>query len=198
MANVSKWYMTNMPDELVDAMEKSLSNHDKEFDTARTTSGVTFDIRDSKTVWIPDASWIAGLCWHFVKKANDENFLYDIDRFDGGTLQYTSYEPGEYYHWHVDGDVANLKIPQGTPEEQFVSKNTEKCRKLSLIVQLSSPDEYTGGDVQLQYSDGNLAVLPKRKGTVIVFDSRTLHRVKKVTSGRRKSLVAWVEGPRWR
>ena len=39
---------------------------------------------------------------------------------------------------------------------------------------------------------------PKQKGTLIVFDSRTKHRVRTVKSGLRKSLVGWVVGPRWK
>jgi PKHD-type hydroxylase len=32
----------------------------------------------------------------------------------------------------------------------------------------------------------------------MLFDSRTPHRVRKVRSGLRKSLVGWVVGPRWK
>jgi len=39
---------------------------------------------------------------------------------------------------------------------------------------------------------------PKQRGTMIIFDSRTPHRVRKVKSGMRKSLVGWVVGPRFR
>ncbi len=39
---------------------------------------------------------------------------------------------------------------------------------------------------------------PKKKGTVIVFDSRLPHRAKKVLTGERRSLVGWVVGPQWR
>ena len=33
---------------------------------------------------------------------------------------------------------------------------------------------------------------------MILFDSRTQHRVLKVKSGVRKSIVGWTVGPRWR
>ena len=39
---------------------------------------------------------------------------------------------------------------------------------------------------------------PKQKGTLIVFDSRTKHRVRTVKTGLRKSIVGWVVGPRWK
>ena len=33
---------------------------------------------------------------------------------------------------------------------------------------------------------------------MILFDSRTKHRVLKVTKGTRRSIVGWVVGPRWK
>ena len=198
MADALKWYMTSIPDELVDIVSKSLNNFDEHFTPAVTTGGVTLDIRDSKTLWVDQSHWIMGLCWHYVMIANRENFLYDIDRFENGTVQYTSYDVGEYYNWHVDGDVTTCQEPLADSKERFIQRSTEKSRKLSFIMQLSSPEEYTGGEVQLQFNSKDTSFLPKQKGTIAVFDSRTLHRVKKVTSGRRKSLVGWVEGPRWR
>ena len=71
-------------------------------------------------------------------------------------------------------------------------------RKLSFTVQLSNHDEYEGGNVQFINETGKVYVAPRERGQVIMFDSRTQHRVCKVRSGVRKSLVGWVVGPRWR
>jgi PKHD-type hydroxylase len=43
---------------------------------------------------------------------------------------------------------------------------------------------------------GKLYFAPKQRGAIIFFDSRTPHRVRKIKSGMRKSLVGWVVGPR--
>ena len=77
-------------------------------------------------------------------------------------------------------------------------------RKLSLSIQLSSEDEYEGGDLILYYHeqstkvDGkpffNEFVVPKSLGTVVVFDSRVVHEITPITSGTRYSLVKWVHG----
>ena len=77
----------------------------------------------------------------------------------------------------------------------------EKCemvRKLSFAMQLSDPDDYEGGNVQLLAEDGHSYIMPRKKGTIILFDSRTQHRVLKVTKGIRKSIVGWTVGPRWK
>ena len=44
----------------------------------------------------------------------------------------------------------------------------------------------------------NTFFVPRQRGTVVVFDSRTKHRVNKIRSGTRKSIVAWALGPRWK
>jgi len=41
-------------------------------------------------------------------------------------------------------------------------------------------------------------IAPRQRGSIILFDSRTPHRVQKVRSGERKSIVGWVVGPRWK
>jgi PKHD-type hydroxylase len=72
-------------------------------------------------------------------------------------------------------------------------------RKLSLIIQLTDPSEYEGGDFQFDSDipQPDPAEI-KQRGTVIVFPSFLRHRVTPVTSGVRRSLVSWVEGPKFR
>ena len=79
-----------------------------------------------------------------------------------------------------------------------MNENIELVRKLSFVVQLSDPDDYEGGNLQLLDENGKSYIAPRKRGTVVVFDSRTQHRVLKVKRGIRKSLVGWVVGPRWR
>jgi PKHD-type hydroxylase len=192
------WYTTKMPPELVSLVETDLRQFDSSLQTAITTGGVNLSVRDSKTTWINTTHWVAGLCYHYVLLANRQNFLYDIDGFDGETMQYTSYSPGEYYGWHQDTGLGSMSVPGEDAQEVFLMKNCERVRKLSFIMQLSNPDEYSGGEVQLMRDTGKTFFLPKERGTIIVFDSRTRHRAKAVKSGTRKSLVGWVSGPRWK
>ena len=80
----------------------------------------------------------------------------------------------------------------------FINENIERVRKLSFSLQLSDHDDYKGGQLQLMNEVGETYFAPKKKGTLIIFDSRVRHRVRKVTEGERQSLVGWVMGPRWR
>lgn len=198
MSMEALWYTTKMPPELISLVEKDLQQFDSSLQQAITTGGVNLSVRDSKTTWINTTHWVAGLCYHYVLLANRQNFLYDIDGFDGETMQYTSYSPGEYYGWHQDTGLGSMSVPGEDAQEVFLMKNCERVRKLSFIMQLSNPDEYSGGEVQLMRDTGQTFFLPKERGTIIVFDSRTRHRAKAVKSGTRKSLVGWVSGPRWK
>ena len=62
----------------------------------------------------------------------------------------------------------------------------------------TNPDEYDGGELQIEDPLGAVMSAPRTKGTLIFFDSRTRHRVSKVSRGLRKSLVGWVLGPKFK
>jgi PKHD-type hydroxylase len=64
-------------------------------------------------------------------------------------------------------------------------------------VQLSAPEDYDGG--QLELRDGDEIVSgPRDAGTIVAFPSWVIHRVTPVTRGLRRSLVVWVGGPPFR
>lgn len=187
-------------------MCRQLHSVEGQLKNATTFNDSGKDVRDSKVSWIQDTNWIAAMCFYYVMKANRENFLYDIDSYDDGTLQYTYYSNGGHYSWHSDQCLLGISNSldrssswrSEEQEQQFVVRGAEKVRKLSFSLQLSDPSEYEGGELQIMYDDGTMLTLPREKGKMVVFDSRTLHRVRKVTSGQRRVLVGWVVGPRWR
>ena len=205
MAFLTCWHMTNLPTEMVEIAEKDLLQFDPMANDSQIM-GAQVDkvIRNSKNAWIPTSNWIGGWLWYYIEKVNRENFCYDLTEIDGGSVQYTQYGPGQFYNWHIDAGLDTCYKPQfiaGSGQnlaQDQISLNGEYIRKLSFALQLSDPNDYTGGEVQLQFASRETCFIPKQRGTIAVFDSRTLHRVKKVTGGKRKSLVGWIEGPRWR
>ena len=72
-------------------------------------------------------------------------------------------------------------------------------RKLNILLQLSDPDEYEGGELQLfvphQNKELPIVTLPKEKGNMVVFPPWVPHRVCPVTKGTRRSLVTYLHGP---
>jgi len=119
-------------------------------------------------------------------------------------MQYTRYEAGQFYGWHNDAGLATQYKPVGVGNrveglaQDYMNEKLEMVRKLSFAMQLSDPDDYEGGNVQLLDEAGQSYMAPRKRGTIMLFDSRTQHRVLKVTKGTRKSIVGWTVGPRWK
>ena len=206
MAFQSVWYYTGLPEEIVDIIEKDLTeNFDSEMGDSRLMGdALNKDKRNSKNAWVPTTHWLGGFLWHYISRANRENFLYDLRCVDGESMQYTQYGPGEFYTWHNDAGISCAYKPQSVGNRteglanDFVNENIELVRKLSFVLQLSDPDDYEGGNLQLLDEGGKTYIAPRQRGTVILFDSRTMHRVLPVKSGLRKSIVGWTVGPRWK
>jgi len=87
------------------------------------------------------------------------------------------YDFGGKYNWHADVNWDMVEAPQ---------------RKYTVVVQLSDRSEYEGGELQLR---GHSPHAMQPKGTMIIFPSNLNHRVTPVTSGRRWSLITWINGP---
>jgi PKHD-type hydroxylase len=139
------------------------------------------DHRRSFTSWIQPneyTSWIYEKLTQLIDQNNKQYFNFDLTMIE--TLQFTYYSAQEdgCYKSHVD--PLDWRLPHN--------------RKLSVILQLSDPLEYEGGDLKL-YNSYDPTIINKEKGLIITFPSYTLHEVTPVTKGERYSLVAWVHGP---
>lgn len=186
----SKWSSSAIPSELIDSIVKQCETLEQIPGRVGFEGEELLDkkVRDSQVAFLPGTHWIACVMRQIVESFNEENFKYDLfPGFENNQVQYGTYHPGGHYSWHKDAEVWAMP-----------NNDDLKIRKLSVTIQLSEPDDYEGGEVQLQGPNNELYLTPKERGTVIVFDSRTLHRVRPVKSGVRKSLVGWVAGPRWR
>ena len=139
-------------------------------------------IRKSKTAWIsltPDTTWLYDRLAYVARMLNSQYWRLDLDGFVED-FQYTLYdEPNSHYTWHMD-TVKNV--------------DGHTSRKLSMVVQLSDPDDYSGGDLQIRGGPEDTTVRRER-GLITVFPSYMLHRVTPLESGVRKSLVVWISGP---
>ena len=157
MAYQSIWYYSDIPEEIVNVIDSDLS---KNFDCQLGDSQLMGDVlnkekRNSKNAWVPSTHWLGGFVWHYIQRANRENFLYDLRCIDGESMQYTHYGPGQFYGWHTDAGLSNYYKPESVGNRfeglagDFLNENIELIRKLSFVVQLSDPDDYEGGNLQL-------------------------------------------------
>jgi predicted 2-oxoglutarate/Fe(II)-dependent dioxygenase YbiX len=110
---------------------------------------------------------------HEVVKVHIENIPFVNLSGDSG-YDLLRYNKGDFYEYHVDhGDVGAHN------------------RTLSLIINLSSAADYRGG--KLQFKNGPSFSLDQ--GDVVIFPSNFLfpHRISRVTSGTRYSIVTWLQ-----
>jgi PKHD-type hydroxylase len=115
--------------------------------------------------------------------------FYGFDLYGYSYFQYAEYEGSESgkYDAHTD-----LIFGENKPEYMI------DTRKLSLSLLLSEPEkDFIGGEFFVHLS-GNPSLHALKKGQIIVFPSFMLHGVKPVLSGVRKSIVIWVEGPKFK
>jgi len=159
-----------------------------DFDEASVVGSTTGDdiskIRKSKVKWLPyneKTQWLYEKLSNFAIEANNEIWGFNIHSVIDN-IQYTEYHErekkskmGDHYDWHVD-----------------IGPSSINHRKISIVVQLSDPDDYVGGDLILW--NGRQSYINKKKGAVAVFPSFILHKVSPIQKGLRKSLVLWLSG----
>lgn len=151
---------------------------------AGTMAPNSLEHRRAFTSWIKPnehTAWIYRRLTDLVNQNNEKYFNFDLSMLE--YIQFTYYNSSEKGCYKAHTDPTIWSLPHN--------------RKLSIVMQLSDPSEYEGGDLLLHYSHEPM-MIQKEKGMVICFPSYTLHEVTPVTKGERYSLVAWVHGPNFR
>jgi PKHD-type hydroxylase len=145
------------------------------------------EIRSSNVKWIPKHDGFGWLYFKLMELASEANKnIWNFDLYSViDNIQYTEYHATQegHYGWHQD-----------------IGNGSMSKRKVSMVVQLSDPSEYEGGE--LQYFKGgnpeNSESIMKMKGLTVVFPSYMMHRVTPITQGVRKSLVLWLGGEHYK
>ena len=142
--------------------------------------------RKSEVAWLyeKDFADLYEEVWKLERRVNKEWFGFHIDNLE--YIQFAKYDSsnlGEYKKHH---DV-------------FWVGNNSRHRKLSAVIQLSNPSDYSGGHLELlecnEYPNSDDI---RQQGSIIFFPSFVYHKANPVTSGIRYSLAIWFEGPYWR
>lgn len=180
---VNNWaYYNNVftPEECnkIIAHGKKQSLIDAKVGGGNNTELVNSEIRITKISWIEpheDINWAYRKLVDATLALNKDYFNFQLHGFFE-KLQFTEYNaPDGNYKQHMD-KVFNSVI-----------------RKLSIVVQLTDPQEYEGGELKI-FTGPNPETMVKSQGSVIAFPSYILHQVDPVTKGQRHSLVAWTLG----
>lgn len=146
-------------------------------------SKVRFIEKDETSNWIFDTFNAVG------QSLNNQFYNFNLNGYRN--IQYTVYESHDegMYDWHMDTILGN----------NFGNSWDSDTRKLTLILLLSEPEiDFTGGELEINLGRESQAQIPQlNKGKILAFPSFMIHRVRPVTSGIRKSLVVWIEGPKF-
>ena len=147
--------------------------------------------RDSSVAWLGN-KWIYDNihpATHTANKNAGWNYQWDWTE----DIQFGIYKKNQFYGWHTD---------QGLSPANLNRNASQKIRKLTSTVQLSDPDTYEGGGIQLDprnddpelYEKKSLIDLSRKQGTIICFPSHLWHRAMPVIKGTRYSLTLWHWG----
>lgn len=179
---IEKYFTDEEVDKIIDLEELQNFTEGK---VGSNKSGGVLDskARDSEISWIhptQQSQWVFDKFGYLLGQVNHDVFMYDVDGFEA--FQYTKYNKSQHYDWHFDVHTEYL--------------NWE--RKISASIILSDPREYSGGELEV-INTGNPEksyVARPNKGDIVFFASWMSHRVRPVTKGTRRSLVAWIMGKR--
>jgi PKHD-type hydroxylase len=178
------WFSKGLSDEEIDAVHQKAATLNSQKAVTYGSEKPDESYRKSTITWLdqtdPDNDWLFEKLMYMAVEANKNVWNFDLSYLNE-SIQYTEYfGGGGHYDYHLD-----------------VGKEALSRRKVSIIVQLSNPEEYEGGQFELLRGK-NPDVLPNNKGAVILFPCYLLHRVTPVISGTRRSLVLWVGGNHYR
>lgn len=147
---------------------------------------IDFSHRRTKLRWL-DVVEIDAIYSHIfllVKQINRTFFNFDISH-GVNEIQFTEYNSDDlgFYDWHMDTFYRSPELYD---------------RKLTVVIQLTDPSEYEGGEFLFDRCEKMPDEKFRPRGSVVVFPSFNYHKVTEVTKGTRRSLVMWFEGPKWR
>ena len=132
----------------------------------------------------PTYHFIHDKLWKYAITANHDWFKFNINRLP--YIQLAEYD--ESYKGHYRRHIDTF----------WMNDDPIYHRKLTCVVQLTNPDNYEGGNLELYNVRETPDVTGVRKqGTAIFFPGFIEHQANPVTKGRRYSLAAWFEGPKF-
>lgn len=181
--NLYAWWEGAFTDEEIDRIVAIGNNQilqDSKLDNGEV---LTDNNRRSTNAWLyptDDTKWVYEKLCGLMNHVNQQYFNYDITLQE--PFQFASYDSTrqEFYGKHLD--------------TTFSRPSSAASRKLSMVLQLTDPDAYEGGELAL-YQCAEPTLVPKKKGMLVMFPSFIMHEVTPVTKGTRYSLVSWCHGP---
>lgn len=175
------WWEGAFTKEQLDWLQQKAKEATQEAQVGGGNGGeVNEQIRRSELNWLhkdPECAWVFEKLAQVAASLNADHFGFALTGF-GEPLQLTNYHEAKQgnYVWHQDFGSSGIS------------------RKLSMVLQLSDPSDYEGGELQI-LTKREPTTMQKKRGLITVFPAWTLHQVTPVIKGTRQTLVAWISGP---
>lgn len=153
----------------------------------KNSFAVDKELRISDISWVnlnTESKWIFDRIAENIDSLNNEFFQHDLYGFN--EIQYAEYDSKQLgkYDYHMDMAMS-----------PSMSDNN-MSRKLSISLLLNNT--FKGGEFEFNISNLDTPISELVAGTIVVFPSYLIHRVKPVTEGIRRSLTAWCVGPKFK
>jgi PKHD-type hydroxylase len=182
--NNDTWYFkidNVFEDELLNLIDEYVKEHEDYILPAPTASSNlnSQNVRRSDVLFLADHKKLEKVYTRITDLVTEANDYYRYALAFLENLQYSIYKSdiNGFYTTHTD---SGLKGKGGM------------CRKLSFSILLN--DSFEGGDLIMNnFAAGHNVEIQKNQ--IVFFPSFMPHSVTPVTSGIRKSLVGWVQGP---
>jgi len=123
----------------------------------------------------PDREWLYELVLRKTEEVNQDNWRFAVSGIEDVLV--TRYKPMKRAKWHFDTYVGS-------------------GRKILCVVNLSAPESYWRGGLQVRARHENKAIAPLQ-GSATWFPAYMEHRAKAPWWGERFSMVAIMTGPAW-
>jgi len=175
------WWESAFTDQELDWLQQKAREAVEQAKIGGGSGGEVNDgVRRSELNWLhkdSECAWVFEGLANVASMLNADYFGFELTGF-GEPIQLTNYHEARQgtYVWHQDFGSSGIS------------------RKLSMVLQLSDPSEYEGGELQLLTRKEPTSI-QKKRGLITVFPAWTLHQVTPVTKGTRQTLVAWISGP---
>lgn len=161
---------------------------------AGDNEAVNLNYRKVKTSQLLPSDMVSGerIDWLFervrdkVMWANANHYRFDLHGL-WQQINYLKYEVPKKFG----------EAPGHYDAHQDIGGGESSQRKLSVVIQLSNPNDYDDCRLLL-HTEKEFDPEHVNQGDMIVFPSWCVHRVTDITRGERRALVSWVSGPQFR
>ena len=188
MEEISKWFLVmnygnfykevSFNNQSISIVRKAISQ-DLKFTKGELHSSHR-STRSSEVAWVRDMDLLSMLMR--MSKQINRSANWNLNLAGIEPVQFGIYGEGDFYDWHVD---------------QHPKPVRGMVRKISMSLFLN--DDYEGGEFDLEIyrpdADPRYKTFKLKPWSAIFFQGDQWHRVRPITSGVRKSIVAWFYGP---